>query len=240
MAILASSIFSQVRSLLDDDNSGRYTESNDLVPAVNSAIDWMVLLFTAAFESKRLSMESLSELVTTLLKTVTMETNSVKLSLDSDRDDMWTIIGVDPKPTDDGQPTPNIKDSVNKWATKLTLAEWNDSQEDPFIAGTMQTIPDDFQRIGYIGPGRFFGDEIEYIIMRPASYFSTGDKVAIWYLKNPDKVTAGTDTILFPRSVENLMVQKTLQYVSMQHGAQNPLGVITEKEITQLVNLMNS
>ena len=62
MSILASEVFTTVRSLLDDNNSGRYSEANDLVPSINMAIDYLVVIFKQAFEQKKLSPESLREL----------------------------------------------------------------------------------------------------------------------------------------------------------------------------------
>lgn len=242
--ILASSIFTQVLNLLDDDGSGRYSETTDLVPALNSAVDFVVTLFTAAFEQKRLHMESLSDLVKTIVVSISIGTTAVSIDLDShaevDRDDIWTIMGVDPQPSVDAGSPIKMTDSAKKWATKLTLAEWNDSQDDPFAPGTTQSIPIGFQRISYVGPGQFFDDAKEYLLLRPVTYFAAGDKVGLWILVNPTKATTGSSEIQFPRSLENLLVQKTLQYISMQHGAQSALGVATEKEISQLVNLMNS
>lgn len=242
--ILASSIFTQVLNLLDDDDSGRYSETADLVPALNLAVDFVVTLFTAAFEQKRIHMESLSELVKTIILSIAIKTTTVSVDLDSHsvikRDSIWTIIGVDPQPSVDAGSPIKMTDSSKKWATKLTLAEWNDSQDDPFAPGTTQSIPSDFQRISYVGPGQFFDDAKEHLLLRPKAYFTAGDKVGLWLLVTPTKVTAGASEIAFPRVLENLLVQKTLQYISMQHGAQSALGVATEKEITQLVNLMNS
>ena len=54
MSVQISTIFTRVRAILDDDNSVRYTEAKDLVPAANSALDYISSLFLAAFETKQI------------------------------------------------------------------------------------------------------------------------------------------------------------------------------------------
>jgi hypothetical protein len=238
MAITALSVFTQVRALLDDDNSGRYSEANDLVPAVNAAIDFIVSVFNASFEQTKIAPESLSELSTVLLCDITIQGSTVKACLSDieeyDRNDIWTIIGIEPNPSmDEGA----LVESRNRFTNRLSLEQWNDMQQDPFAAGTSTSIPSVFTRAASVGPGKFLGDGKDYIFIRPSSVVSTGDKVAIYIIKSPTEVVDNTSTIEFPRSLQNLLVQKTLQYMSYQHGDEKYFSY-TDKDILNLVNLM--
>jgi len=230
--ILASDVFSDVRSLLDDDSSGRYDETNDLIPAINQAVRYLVAVFNSAFEQKKISPESLRDLSTVAILDVT-GTTTKKADLSSITD-LWTIYGIEPAP----QETAGVLvESRNRFASRMTLENWNDSLADPFSAGTGVSILSDFVRPGYLGPGQWFGDGKLYIMIRPASCF-TEDKVGVYYLKNPTKVTVSTSQIEFPTSLHSLLVDKTLSAISIQQGPESLYGKITDKEVTQLLQLM--
>lgn len=232
--ILASDVFNDVRSFLDDDSSGRYTEVNDLVPAINKAVGYLVTVFNSAFEQKKLSPEVLRDLSITKILAVT-GTTTKKCDLSSITD-LWTVFGVEPDPVVAGSPE-LLSESRNRFAGRLTLEQWNDALADPFSPGSGVSILSDFVRAGYLGPGQYFGDNKLYIMIRPASVF-TVDKLCLWYLKNPTKVVTGATQVEFPRSLHGLLVDKTLNYLSIQHGPESTYGKVTDKEVTQLIGLM--
>jgi hypothetical protein len=241
--ITASDVFDDVLSFLDDDSSDRYDEAKDLVPAINNAVLYLVSLFNTAFDQKKLTPEILRELVSVAILPVTGTTTK---KADVSSLSMWTLFGVEPDPVKQTiTPTPPavaydvLVESRNRFATRQTLAAWNDTLSDPFSAGTLVSIPAEFIRAGYIGPGMYCGDSKPYIMIRPAAAF-TADFVAIWYLKNPTVVTSGSTSIEFPRSLHNLLVEKTLNLLSLQHGPESTLDKITDKAVTQLVGLMIS
>ena len=242
--ITASDVFNDVKSLLDDDSSGRYTESADLVPAINMAVLYLVAVFNAAFEAKKISPESLRDL--SVVKILPVTGTTTKKADISSITDLWTIFGIEADPSVTGTPSV-LSESRNRFATRMTLENWNDSLADPFSAGTGVSIPSEFIRPGYLGPGAYFGDGKLYIMIRPAAAF-TENNVGIWYLKNPTKAATGASIIEFPRSLHGLLVQKTLNYMSMQHGgsggyksaSDTKYGSITDQEIKILVNLMLS
>lgn len=236
MSILASEVFTTVRSLLDDNNSGRYSEANDLVPSINMAIDYLVVIFNAAFEQKKLSPESLRELTVVAIANTSGSGSTKKADVTSIISSLWTILGVDPDP--DITTSPDVLSMTNnRWAKRMTLEAWNDASSDPFSAATLQNIPADFIRPGYIGPGKYFGDSVYHIMIRPSSVF-TEDKVAVWYLKNPTKVSSGSSSIEFPRSLLGILTEKTLNFISRQHSPDSKYLSATEADITRLVKLM--
>jgi hypothetical protein len=234
--ITASNIFSDVRSFLDDDNSGRYGEQTDLVPALNKAVGYLVTVFNSAFEAKKLSPEVLRDLSVTKVLPVT-GTTTKKCDLSSITD-LWTVLSVSPDPTVTGSPE-TFSDTKHLSASRLTLEQWDNSSVDPFSPGSGVSIAADFVRAAYIGPGQYLGDGKSYLMMRPGSVF-TADKVAIFYLKNPSRVATGASIIELPQSIYNLLVDKTINYLSLQHGPDSVYNKVTDKEVSQLVSLMIS
>lgn len=246
--ILASDVFTAIRAHLDDDNSGRYTEVDDFAPIVNSTIRYLIAIFNVAFEQKKAAPESLRELVRVAILPVTGAGNIKKANITAGGLNIWTIFGVEPDPSINSYTTPApgttaapevFVETRNKLADRLTLEQWNESDEDPFSAGTLQSIPGTFVRAAYLGPGRYFGAAEDYILIKPASVF-TDDFVGIWYLINPTKVTSGVSQIAFPESMFNFVVDKSLNYLSRQQGPDSKLGPITKQEVEQLVSLINS
>ena len=250
MAVAASTIFARVRSMLDDDNSNRYTEAKDLIPAINSAIGYVTALFSFAFEQKKIQPEALAELTIVLILEPDVTGGTARVNLN--RHDfitpysemVWTIFGVDPNPSyGDLQGIPGAPDALtetlSRFAKRLTLKEWNYAPEDPFTPGTGQDIPTDFQRTCYTGPGDYLADGDPYIFIRPGSLFTAAtSRVGIWCLKKHVDITAGADDILFPPAVISMIEQKTLQYVTYQQGDPR-LFQITDKEVKELITLMN-
>jgi hypothetical protein len=232
--IQASDIFSDVRSLLDDDNSGRYSENLDLVPALNKAVSYLVAVFNSAFEAKKISPESLRDLSVTKVLAVTG--NGTKKCDLSSITDLWSIFGVEPDPTVVGG---LLSETRNRFASRLTLEQWNFAQSDPFSPGTGVSILSNFVQAAYLGPGQYFGDGKLYLMIRPGSAF-TADFVCIWYLKNPSIVATNATVLEFPQSLHSLLVDKTLNAMSIQHGPESLYGKITDKDINQVLQLMLS
>lgn len=235
MSILASDVFFDVRAILDDDNSGRYQNEADLVPSINKAIGNIVATFNAAFEQKKISPESLRDLLFTAIVSVT-GTTTKKANVTTLMSSLWSILGVDPDPVVTGSPEV-LSETRNRWATRSTLEAWNESQADPFSSGTVVSIPVDFVRPAFIGPGHYGGDSSLYILIRPGLIF-TADRVAIWYLKNPSRVVNEESIIEFPQSLHNLVVDETLNCLSLQHGPGSAYGKVMDKNIANLVSLM--
>lgn len=252
--ILASDIFTSIESLLDDNNSGRYSRVDDLCPAVNMAVRYLVQIFMTLFEQKKFAPESLRELVRVSILPVTGTGNIKKANLTLANLNILTIFGVEPDPgLVDNFTTfapdatiefnsymyadPDLIETRHKFADRLTLEEWQDASEDPFSSGTLMSIPADFARAAYIGPGRYFNNSEDFIMIRPSSLF-TNDYIALWYLINPTSIVAETDYVALPDSLYNLIVEKALNFLSLQQDPSSKLGPITKQEIEQVISLM--
>ena len=254
--ILASDIFTSIESLLDDNNSGRYSRVDDLCPAVNMAVRHLVQIFMTLFEQKKFAPESLRELVRVSILPVTGTGNIKKANLTLANLNILTIFGVEPDPglvdnfttfapdatiefTDYAYADADLIETRHKFADRLTLEEWNEKSEDPFSAGSLISVPSTFARAAYLGPGRYFNATDDFILIRPSSLF-VNNYVAIWYLVNPVTVIDGTSQIEFPLSLFNFVVDKSINYLSRQQSPDSKIGPITDKDVTQLVSLIIS
>ncbi len=235
--ILASTIFAKVRARLDDDNSGRYSVADDLVPAVNAAILFWIRVLQAGFEIKRIFPESLSELVTTEVFTATITGDTAYVDVTAIREDVWTIFGVDPAPEVSNG---NLAESKHKWCKRVTLAEMMDKTENMFAPGTIRSIPSAFKRPYYVGIGKYKGGEESYIIVRPASSLGEDKKVALWHLKNPSVVVDGDTNIELPANMEEMITSKAVSYIGHQHGAQSRYFEMSEQDINVAAQLLNA
>ena len=123
--------------LLDDNRTGRYTDDNDFIPAINLAIDHIVHLFSVIFEKKLLFAEVLKELYNKEILTVSAPQSSsnavVTFDPAFDITNVWKVIGVEPNVT----VINNVYyGSTNSWAEHISFNEWNIAYESPFSAGS--------------------------------------------------------------------------------------------------------
>ena len=51
--IAVQTVVDRMKSVLDAEGSDRYLFDQDFKPAINSAIDWLVAVFNAAFSDKK-------------------------------------------------------------------------------------------------------------------------------------------------------------------------------------------
>lgn len=246
MAVTASTIFGRVRSLLDDDNSDRYSETKDLVPAINSAIDYITAVFSAAFETKKVQPEVLSELTEVLLYDVTVNGSTGYVQLNEPdsgtivyNDVVWTTFGVDRYAL---VVAGDYIQTIGPLAKRVTLEEWGQFGRDPFSPGN-QNVPQDFARAVWTGPGSYYGDDPAepYLMVVPGSpslVTEAFDKVAVFVLMKHPEITASSDELLFPVSVHEMIVQKMVNLIAYQHDMDKYLKV-SDQAVKELITLMN-
>ena len=250
--ISVQTVVDRMTSVLDAEGSDRYLFDQDFKPAINSAIDWLVIVFNAAFADKKLSEEDLRDLV----KMTIWQTNSFsRVYLDEGAlgYEVWSVLGVHPKPVVTPVTTPptlapntatssfksdlSYVSSINS-AKRLNLEEWNMNSKNVFSAGNI-TLTGALQSYSYLGhvnytstgyaPG---GEEIE---VRPAI---PGEFVGISLLKNPTKVSVVTDSIEFPNTLLDVLFQRALNFIAYKQGDQTNLYNVTATDVQTLVNLM--
>ncbi len=99
MPIQAQTIIDNMRRVgLDAEGSDYYTDAEDLIPAINSSIQWLVSVINTGFAKNKLSEETFRELVKVK---VFQASDFSRVSIDPAviGHDVWTILAVYPKPT---------------------------------------------------------------------------------------------------------------------------------------------
>jgi len=249
--INAQTVVDRMKSVLDAEGSERYLFDQDFKPAINSSIDWLVAVFNAAFSDNKLSEEDLRELV----KTTIWQANSfsrIHFNTTALGYDIWTILGIFPKPT--VTPTtippalPSPETSVFRGdlsyvdsyysAKRLTIEEWNENRKNVFAAGN-EILSNQLESYAYLGHGNYGSSNYnaggEEIQIRPNV---PGEFVAVTLLKNPNKIVNISDNIEFPETIFDLLFQKALNFISYKQGDNTNLFSVTAQDVSTLVKLM--
>jgi hypothetical protein len=250
--ISVQSIVTRIESILDAEGSDRYTFEQDYRPAINSSVEWLQAVFNRAFADKKLSEESLRDLI----RSVIYQTNAysrVRLDDPNLGYSIWSILKVNPKPVvypanATVNTLPNDYSSAFRAdvsyikseysAKRLTTEQWEESNTNIFEAGNT-TFLNKFQKFAYLNPQNYTsssyqtgGAEIE---VRPEI---PNEFVGVTVLKYPTPVNLITDNVEFPETLLNLVVQKALNFISMKQGDQTNLYAVSTRDVTTLVQLM--
>ena len=247
--IPVQTIVDRVTSILDAEGSDRYLFDQDFKPAINLTKDWVVAVFNKAFADKKLSEENLKELVKT--KIWTTSTFS-RVHIDPSVVNVWSILGIKPKPTvypAASTPTVGVNPDTSTLeldvsyissdfsARRLTVEEWNENKNNVFEAGN-NILTTSFTEYAYLNQGDYSSTnytttgEIEIRPNIPTEF------IAITYLRYPSDITVIGDSIEFPQTLTDLIVNKVLNYISFKQGDQTNLFSVSGAEVATLVKLM--
>jgi len=249
--INVQTVVDRMVSALDAEGSQRYLFDQDFKPAINSAVDWLVGVFNAAFSDKKLSEEDLRELV----RTTIWQANSfsrIQFNETSLGYSVWTVLGIFPKPSIHPASSPQTlslpETSIFRpdlsylesqySAKRLSIEEWNDNRKNVFAAGN-ETLSNELKSYGYLGHGDYSsssysagGPEIQ---IRPSV---ANEFVAVTLLKSPTKINLITDNVEFPDPLLDLLFQKALNFIAYKQGDGTNLYAITAQDVSTLVKLM--
>lgn len=254
MPILAQVINDRIESRLDSEGSQRYTFDQDIKPAINGAIETIVAALNESFAEKKLSPESLRELT----KVKIWQTNDYSRFSYSATDTghpLWTVLAIYPKPvTNRGvrSSSPTTDKSESKFrndlsfvkskfsAKRLTLEEWNLNEDNVFMPGNnilsgglleyAYLDPADYTSKTYLGkPGK-----VE-ITIRPDV---NSELIAMAYVKYPNNVAAITDSIEFPESLTDVIVDICLNLISVKENDGTNLWQTSTTNMSRLINLL--
>lgn len=250
--IAVTTLIDRMNFLLDAEGSDRYLFDQDFKPAINSSIEWLVAVFNSAFSNNKLSEESLRELV----KSKVYQTNSFsRVFLDSSTlgHEVWSILNVIPEPElhpsgSSITAVSNPEDSLYRGdlsfiksefsAKRLSSEEWHINQDNLFVAGNNRTTKSFKKNYAYTNfisnnsTSYSSGSEIE---IRPEV---SNSFVVIKYVKYPTSVGASSDSVEFPSSITDLLVQKALNFISYKQGDGTNLYGVTEKDVARLIQMM--
>jgi hypothetical protein len=253
MPIFVQTITKRMAAKLDAEGSDRYMFDQDFKPAINEAIEQVVTIFNQAFGENKLTPEVLRELV----KIKVWQTNMysrVSMNPADMGHPLWSIIAVYPEPKlnkgvsgslEVDQSKSKIRKDISfisseKSAKRLTHEEWNQNSKNVFMPGNT-ILQGELKEYAYLDFGDYTSNsylglpsKIE-ITIRPELKQKL---VAIAYLKYPNQVTLIGDSIEFPESLTNLMVDMALKNMSYKQGDSTNLFSVTTQNIATIVNLI--
>lgn len=259
MAILVQTIINQCNSLLDSEGSERYTFTEDFLPAITAANQYVISIFNAAFAKNKLSPENLKELAymrcwqTSLYSRFAFDSTIVGHNL-------WTILAIHPKitcivknvtwPVGTFVLPPATVESVyrsdisfrdsNYSAKRVTAEEWSKRNINPFVAGSsLITCPElityaysDFS--DYVGGYNLTNNKFEIEVSPDIN----GELVAMRYLRLPTAPTVITDSLDFPPALTNMIVQLVMRFIGIKQSGIETYN-IADKEIDELTKLLS-
>jgi hypothetical protein len=252
MPILVQEIVNRSNAALDAEGSDRYLFDQDFKPAIRYAQEWVVLALNRGFEMNKHSGESLRELVKV---SIWQANNFSRIAFDpvTMGHDLWSILALYPNPvvTPFSNPSPLPNKAESKYmpnlslvsgkacTNRLTLEQWNDNVDNVFMPGNSVLsgpLSDfaylnfaDYSSSTYSNPGKF---ELE---IRPTV---ANKYVGMAYLRRPKEINLITDTMEFPEALMNVILEKTLQYVSWKQGDQTTLYLVTDRDVNRLMTLI--
>jgi len=239
---------------LDAEGSQRYLFDQDYKPAINESMESLITMLNSAFAENKLTPESLRELV----KVKVWQANKFSRFSYSESDTghpLWSVLAVYPKPVvnkgvSGGAPTGDDSKSVfradlsyissEKSAKRLTLEEWNENNKNVFMPGNI-ILKGDLQDYAYLdfadySSSSYTGNNgVFELQVRPEI---PNELVAMAYLKYPKQVTLVTDSIEFPESLTDLITDLALQFIAYKQGDNTSLAIMTDRNISKLVNLI--
>lgn len=238
-------------SILDAEGSDRYIFNRDFKPAINDTIEWLVSAFNKVLSENKLSEEALSDLT----KTKIFQANQFsRIFIDESQlgHKVWSLLAVMPDPEvypsaqPPAQATPErsvyrpdlsfVKSSYS--ADRITVEQRNENRENVFMPGN-ETLQNKLKTFSYVSAFNYgssnYAQNKEIEILPSVA----GKFVAISYLKRPNLVSVVTDTVEFPESLTNVIVQKMLNFVSTKQGDRTNLFSISDKETRTLIQLMS-
>lgn len=254
MPIAVQTIIDRVTNTgLDAQGSDYYDDTLDYIPAINSAVDWLVSVIEFAKDRTKFPAELLRELnVVKVFQTSTY--SRVKFDTSGTLPKVWSIENVYIElATDPAVPAPtsltNPEDSIFETAIsmvdaefsckQLTSEEWITAKKNPFVQGneTLQACGDlnsyayksytDYTSSNYVIAT--FPSEIW---IRPTL---VNKLIAVEYIKVPTPATVVGDNLQFPEALQQLIVDKTLNIMARKQGDETTIYAITERDINTLL-----
>lgn len=247
----SNEINSSIRAALDAEGDDHYGDVEDIIPAINRAQEWIVSIINMGLGQKKFGTEIFQEIHRSKVIR-TSDASRIRLGVVST--DLWTVTGIIvlPSTNSNGSSTPAMPDDFQSYertdlfyidggkaCTRLTIEEWTEGKSNPFVSGyDGDQICDELKTYAYLSPISFKTSpgtpELEReITIRPAV---SKDLVAVFYVNKPQQITAlGNDDIELPGSVQNLLIDKALQYIAFKQGDQTNLFTVTAQDIQSLV-----
>ncbi len=127
-------------------------------------------------------------------------------------------------------------------ATRLTMEEWGEKEVNPLVPGSPLITKSNLIQYAYLDMADYFADtyylsNVSYELEIAPDIKNT--LVAMAYLKQPVDITVATDSLPFPKTMEEMVVMKTLNFLAIKDDDREDLYSISDEEITKAIQLLS-
>jgi len=143
----------------------------------------------------------------------------------------------------DGATTEVAVDSFLKSATRLTIEEWVEKERNPLVPGSSLIANAELKEYAYLNlinynPNRAYTAVSQIDVEIEISPDRANELIGIVYLIIPEDISLESDTIPFPESIFDLVINKVINFISIKEDDRVNLYEITEREIAEVVNIL--
>ena len=259
--IPVSEIIARTEAALDAEGFDRYTFVRDFRPAINYAQEWITGVFSSALGSNKFNEEALSDLsFVKIWKTNQFSRFVFQTAQVGHR--LWTIVGIYPEceiypDTSIAQSdlTKSVYSSSHSYVSsykscgRTTSEEMNLNRRNPFSPGNEIVTCEELRDYAYKSmttyrggyqpaPANVDDTVIPYEYMEIEIFPSYANSIlAMEYLKYPESIVLETDSIEYPHSIINMIVEQTLSFLAYKQSG-TPLRQASEADLNKLITLM--
>jgi len=253
MPILASNIFSLVRSALDAEGSEYYTDQQDLIPAINSGQSFLIYLINAQLGAKKFAEEYYRELIKSRVWQSSIYSRvDVTLPATSPLEKVWSILSITVEPELNipfvaanvigglSVERPDLLYVKDGYACgRLTMEEWVENAGNPFMEGYTaepNTLNKDYAYLTHVSyantsPAIPFASPNEIEIRPPVP----SSPVVIAFVKLPTPVQLASDNLDFPESMTDLLVKATLREIAFKQGDRTTISSLSTQDMMAML-----
>jgi len=238
---------------LDAEGSDFFRDTQDIMPALNYGIDFLMMAVNQIRETNKVSNEVFKEL---RYNRIYQTSKFSRITIDNS---VFSIDAVVPLPitnplwTKQANSTPEKSILLNSYifvesnfdsCGRLTSEEWQTNRFNPFAPGAEYKDYVDLKPTDTCSIKFGYQDALNYqnanldifeIEVRPKL---VEKPVAIVYVKNHPRITSTSDNIYFSNNIVNFIVQNALNYISYQQGDNTTLWNVSEQDRIALLNFV--
>lgn len=222
--ISPSTLEMRIKTLVDSEDSSRYSWDYNIREGVNYAINNLVMVLDKLMAERRNIEEYLDELTTY----GTFTNSSIYgIEITPIKDIYWSILAVFPN-----------GGITNRSAFHSTIEEWGNIDRNRFVQGTALTCINETGDYAYLSPISLDGKL--WIHVKPA--LEDGTSSTVMYLSKPALMDKSEsileDAILLPTMFENYIVQKATAFITIKEAGEQLSYALSGREVAEINSLL--
>lgn len=246
-------IAKSIRFALDAENSDHYGDQEDIIPAINMAVKWCVLLAVSSYGIRKSVDEALSDLARA---DVFRTSSSGRIHIDEFPKQVLGILSVNPLPQTEatGEDPPIMDDDKRSYlrpdlyhvdsefsAYRSTKEAWEIADKNPFAAGySGASLCDSLKTYKYLSPVKYNPGLDPYvsgeISIKPI--VSKGLCTVFWAEDPTNIQVIGVNDIPLSPLFNTFVFNAALKYISYKQGDRTNLYMVTKEDVNQLLQAL--